>query len=312
MMTGAKSQKAPLDEVMLAMDVVDTLRHQSDLVARELGASQREDQLIARLRAIYRDQGIEVPDHILKEGVKALDESRFVYTPPPDNFQTRLARLYVNRGQWGRPVLILIAVLALGLGGYFLAYRPYLAAQTEAARIELAETLPTRIDALYDRIYTETKVQTALDLAEPWVERGKAAADRGDRDAALTAIGQLETILQTLLAEYSLRIVDKEGESTGIWRFPEANSDATNYYIIVEAVGLDGEVLTLPIENEETRETEEVSVWAQRVPDVTYETIRIDRLDDGIIQRNILGVKQYGFLDTEYTMPVLDGAITRW
>lgn len=311
-MTGARSQKAPLDEVMLAMDVVDTLRHQSDLVARELSAGQREAQLIDRLRAIYHDQGIAVPDHILKEGVKALDESRFVYTPPADSLQTKLARLYVNRGTWGRPVLIVIAILVLVLGGYFLGYRPYVAAQAEAARIELAETLPARLDQIYNRIFTETKVQTALDLAEPWVERGKAAAARGDREAALVAIGQLEAIHQTLLAEYSLRIVDKEGESTGIWRFPEANSDATNYYIIVEAVGLDGQTMSLPIENEETREVEEVMVWAQRVPDITYEAIRDDRLDDGIIQRNILGVKQYGFLDTEYTMPVLDGAITRW
>ncbi len=311
-MTGATGQKAPLDDVMLAMDVVDTLRHQDDLVARELSADAREAQLMSRLRAIYHDQGIEVPDHILKEGVRALAESRFTYTPPPDTFQTRLARLYVRRGRWGKPALIVMAALALLLGGYFLVYRPLVAAQAEAARVELAETLPARIDALYNLIYTETKVQTALDEAEPWVERGKAAAARGDREATLAAIEQLEKLHRTLLAEYSLRIVDKEGESTGIWRFPEANSDATNYYIIVEAVGPNGEVLTLPIENEETREIEEVSVWAQRVPEVTYESIRADRLDDGIIQRNILGVKQYGFLETDYTMPVLEGAITRW
>lgn len=311
-MTGGKGQKAPLDEVMLAMDVVDTLRHQSDLVTRELGADAREAQLLARLRAIYHDQGIEVPDHILKEGVKALAESRFVYTPPPESFQTRLARLYVSRGRWGRTALVIVVVLALALGGYFLGYRPFVASQAEAARIELAEGIPQRLDALYTLIFNETKVQTALDEAEPWVTRGKAAAARGDREAAVAAVEQLEKMHKTLLAEYSLRIVDKEGESTGIWRFPEANSDATNYYIIVEAVGLDGEPVTLSIENEETRTVEEVSLWAQRVPDVTYDAVRADRLDDGIIQRNILGVKQYGFLETEYTMPVLDGAITRW
>jgi hypothetical protein len=186
------------------------------------------------------------------------------------------------------------------------------AAQADAARIELAEGLPAQLDALYTQIFNETKVQTALDAAEPWVERGKAAAARGDREATLAAIAQLEKIHKTLLAEYSLRIVDKEGESTGIWRFPEVNSDATNYYIIVEAIGVNGEPVALPIENEETREIDVVSVWAQRVPDITYEAIRADRLDDGIIQRNIMGVKQYGFLETEYTMPVLDGAITRW
>ena len=71
-----QTSKAPLDDVMLAMDVVDTLRHEQNLVARELGATSREAELIERLRKIYRDQGIEVPDHILKEGVKAFAEKR--------------------------------------------------------------------------------------------------------------------------------------------------------------------------------------------------------------------------------------------
>ncbi len=44
---------APLDEVMLAMDVVDTLRHRQDLVARELEGVTREQQLIEKLRAVY-------------------------------------------------------------------------------------------------------------------------------------------------------------------------------------------------------------------------------------------------------------------
>src|SRR4051812_44322350 len=72
-----------LDELMLAMDVVDTLRHQDSLVARELDETRREAQLIERLRQIYRGQGIEVPDRVLQEGVRALKESRFVYTPQP-------------------------------------------------------------------------------------------------------------------------------------------------------------------------------------------------------------------------------------
>ncbi|WP_417584003.1 DUF6384 family protein [Pelagibacterium sp.] len=307
-----KTGKAPLDDVMLAMDVVDTLRHDDNLVARELGASSREAALIERLRKIYRDQGIEVPDHILKEGVKALAESRFTYAPPPDNLSTRLAKLYVGRARWGRPALIGVALLAVVLGGYFLAYRPYQASVEAAAQLELAQELPARMDEIYQQIFNETKVQSALEVAQPWVDRGKAAAARGDRDDALAAIEQLETIHATLLADYSIRIVNRPGESTGIWRFPENNSAATNYYLVVEAVGPDDELVTLPITNEETGQTEEVSTWAIRVPDVTYESVRADRQDDGIIQRNILGIKQYGFLDTDFAMPVLDGAITQW
>ncbi|SDG60488.1 DUF6384 family protein [Pelagibacterium luteolum] len=308
----AEAQKAPLDDVMLAMDVVDTLRHEDNLVAREMSASDREAQLIDRLRKIYHDQGIEVPDRILKEGVKALDESRFTYTPPVDTFQTRLARLYVRRGRWGRPVAIGLALVVLVIGGYFLGYRPYQAGVAEAARIELAETMPAQMDALYRQIFNETKVQSASDDAAELVSRGKAAAERGDREEAAGIIAQLETIRDTLLAEYSIRIVNRPGESTGVWRFPEANTDATNYYLVVEAVGPNGQLVNLPITNEETGQTEEVSTWGIRVPEVTYEAVRVDRQDDGIIQRNILGIKQYGFLETDFTMPVLEGAITQW
>ena len=73
---------APLDDVMLAMDVVDTLRHRQHVVARELNEEAREADLMQRLRKIYAAQGIEVPDHILRDGVEALKKSRFVYEPP--------------------------------------------------------------------------------------------------------------------------------------------------------------------------------------------------------------------------------------
>ena len=89
----AASAPAPppqkLDELMLAMDVVDTLRHQDNLVARELDETRREAQLIERLRQLYRGQGIEVPDRVLHEGVGALKESRFVYTPPTPALRER-------------------------------------------------------------------------------------------------------------------------------------------------------------------------------------------------------------------------------
>src|SRR4051794_26200209 len=89
-----------LDDLMLSMDVVDTLRHQESLVTRELNEDQKEAELIERLRKIYRDQGIEVSDRIIQEGVKALKDSRFVYTPPKPGLGTTLATLYVQRGRY--------------------------------------------------------------------------------------------------------------------------------------------------------------------------------------------------------------------
>ena len=55
------SKKAPLDELMMAMDVVDTLRHDERVALKELDSDQRDAQMIARLRDLYRSQGIEGP-----------------------------------------------------------------------------------------------------------------------------------------------------------------------------------------------------------------------------------------------------------
>ncbi len=52
-MSPTEAESAPLSDVMLAMDVVDTLRHNQDLVARELNGEAREKQLIDKLREIY-------------------------------------------------------------------------------------------------------------------------------------------------------------------------------------------------------------------------------------------------------------------
>lgn len=308
----ATAEKAPLDEVMLAMDVVDTLRHRQDLVERELMGDAREKQLLDRLRDIYHQQGIEVSDEVLRAGVKALAESRFAYTPPKPSLSTTLARMYVSRKKWGPATLAIVLVLVVGLGGYFLAWQPFQAAQAEAARVELSEGLPGQMDALYQTIYEETKVQQAVTEADTVRIRGKAMADEGNRPGALQAIADLTALRDRLRSEYTLRIYSKEGERSAFWRVPDSNPDATNYYLIVQAIGPDGKALTMPITNEETGKTESVDLWGVRVPENTYRTVESDKRDDGIIERTTLGLKEYGFLDPDYVMPVLGGAVTKW
>jgi hypothetical protein len=303
---------APLDEVMLAMDVVDTLRHRQDLATRELGTEAREKQLIDKLRDIYHQQGIEVPDHILREGVAALEESRFVYDPPAPGFGTTLARLYVTRGRWGKPAAIAAGlVLALGIG-WFGVWTPYQSSLAEQARIELAEGLPAQMDALYQTIYEETKVQQAVVRAEALRTRGQTFAAEGDRMAAQAAVTDLTALRDQLRQEYVLRVVNRSGVDSGFWTFPEINTAATNYYVVVEALDSDGDALSLPILNEENGQTEVVDIWAVRVPENVYNAVAADKQDDGIIQANEMGRKSFGFLDVEYGVPVLGGAVTQW
>src|SRR5688572_3851675 len=138
----AQGKPQTLDDLMIAMDVVDTLRHREDLVRRELNEEGREEDLIARLRKIYRDQGIEVPDQILADGVKALKDSRFVYTPPPAGWKRSLLTLWAKRETHGkRAGYALAAVIALFAGYHLLVTRPaQLAAEQE--RVEITQTLP--------------------------------------------------------------------------------------------------------------------------------------------------------------------------
>jgi len=297
---------------MLAMDVVDTLRHQQGLATRELDTDAKEAQLIDRLRDIYHQQGIEVSDHILREGVVALQESRFTYDPPAPSFGVTLARLYVGRQQWGKPVLLIAAALVALFVGYFGVWQPYQAEQAQQARIELAEGLPAQMDNLYDTIFEETKVQQAVLDAEAIRTRGQTFAAEGNRPAAEDAVADLTALRDLIRQEYTLRVVNRADEQSGFWTFPEINTDATNYYLVVEALNADGQTLSLPILNEETSATETVSIWGVRVPEAVYDAVVADKRDDGIIQNNEIGRKSYGFIEVNYNVPVSGGAVTRW
>ena len=51
--------EAQLEDVMAAMDVVDTLRHEQSIAERELDSQGRRERLLQRLRELYTAQGIE-------------------------------------------------------------------------------------------------------------------------------------------------------------------------------------------------------------------------------------------------------------
>ena len=312
MSTASPDTAAPLDELMLAMDVVDTLRHRQGLVERQLAVGDRETALIAKLREIYRDQGIEVPDRILKQGVDALAESRFVYEPPKRGVGRFMARLYVRRSSWGPWFLGVFAAALIAFSGYQYAYLPYQAGQAEAARIELAETIPASLDTIFQSITKEADEAVLVRRAEAIRTRGLSAAREQDLAGAEQALTELRALRETMRQEYTLRIVNREGVRSGVWTFPEVNTDATNYYLIVEAIDRDGNALRLPVEHEETGERETVSMWGIRVPEGTYRTVEADKRDNGLIERDTVGFKQAGHLELNYVLDTLDGTITRW
>jgi hypothetical protein len=308
-----------LDELMLAMDVVDTLRHSETLVNRELNAEQREADLLRRLREVYRGQGIDVPDRVLLEGVRALEEHRFLYTPPPPSLSRTLALWWVNRGRIGKILLALLAALGLGWGAYYVGVElpareraEQARLDAERARIDLTERLPRALELAHEDALREAQAPAARERADRLFGDGKAALSREDPAGARQAIIDLEELRAELRREYALRIVSRPGEPSGVWRVPQRNPAGRNFYLIVEAVTPDGRVLNLPIASEEDGRTETVSRFGVRVAEDLFEQVRRDKNDDGIVQRNRLGEKRRGQLEVSYLMPVLGGAITRW
>ena len=308
----APSQPQTLDDVMIAMDVVDTLRHREDLVRRELNEEGRESELIARLRQIYRDQGIEVPDEVLAEGVNALKDSRFVYTPPPPGWQRTLLTLWAKRPRHGKRLGIAAAALVALFGGYYaLVTRPAKLAE-ERARIEVTETLPKQLRQVYADVVAVAADEAARQQASALQTEAERAIRAGDRAGMLKINAELAGLREEVMRQYTLTIVSRAGESTGVWRRPPHGSQARNYYLIVEAITSQGEKLSLPIRNEETGTVETVSKFGVRVPQDTFETVARDKRDDGIVQKNRFGEKRRGMLAVNYAMPFEGGFITSW
>jgi len=48
------------------------------------------------------------------------------------------------------------------------------------------------------------------------------------------------------------------------------------------------------------------------VPKATFEEIQADKLDDGIIQKAVVGEKEFGRLEPSWRIPVSGGALTDW
>lgn len=301
-----------LDDLMVAMDVVDTIRHDERLAEKELSLQLGDDALIRRLREIYEAQGIEVSDAALQEGVKALREKRFVYSPPAPGLARSLALAWVGRARIGRfLLLLLVGASALGGAYYFAVERPREMAQ-QRTEDEISRVLPRQIEERFAEASSEAKAESAKATAERLLADGRAALARRDAEDARKALTGLSTLVEDLRREFVVRVVNRRGEASGVWRRPRINPLARNHYLIVEAVDRSGRVIPRSVTSEETGETSTVDRWGVRVSEDVFQNVLADKRDDGIIQQNLVGEKKRGYVETDFVLPVANGAITRW
>lgn len=298
------AKEGSLEDLMVAMDIVDTLRHRQGMVDHELDSEKRRERLINKVRDIYQAQGIEVSDAILEEGVKALEEERFSYKPTESSFSTFLAKIYISRSRWLKPVLIVCALLfGLAIVNYYLNTYP---------EQQQLESLPSQLNNTFTAIKKIAKDPQVVDQAQNWVSLANNALESNDVDEAKGLYQDLRDVKSALEQSYTIRIVSRPGELSGVWRIPEVNSTARNYYLIVEAIDRKGNVVSVPILNEESNSSQSVKLWGIRVSQGIFQQVAADKSDDGIIQNNKVGSKQVGELQANYLIKTSGAAITEW
>ncbi|MEZ5955218.1 MAG: DUF6384 family protein [Hyphomonas sp.] len=302
-----------LDEVLIAMDVVDTLRHRDAVLMKELDADGREEDLIRRLKEIYAAQGIDVPEAVLKQGVQALEERRFNYEPPKPSLQTRLAGIYISRDRWLKPLGAAVVALGFGWGAYEFGVVQPAKARVEAQRIELTQTIPGELAALRDEVQASTEDAEADRLAETYYQDGMAATRDGEAAPARAALASLKTLQGDLAVSYEVRVVYGPGEPrSGVFRIPDDAPQTRNYYLIVEAVDAAGRVLEVPVTSEEDQTVKRTKKWGQRVSEDDFYRVAADKGDDQIIQNDVIGSKASGVLRPAYSVETPGGAILEW
>lgn len=413
----------PLSDVMLAMDIADTIRHRDKIVERELSEEAREKALFNKVKATYASQGIEVSDATIREAIAAVEDERFAYKPPKKSLFTKFAHIYINRARWGKSLIGLFAIIGLmwaiiwaaftlpkkveldkqasalnqsiekansseeslqlrlknlinelnqaeapsqsnlaslfqqqkttafsrlkNAGTYLENAKPLkqednfdsdnideLALQANSQltqqnkQLDLAEkslddaelsikhlyqlkTLPNELFNLRQQAISISQEHKANESAQRLYSNGIAAIQGLDFLTANNATSELKNLIERLQSSYEIVIVSRHGERTGIWREPEINRSARNYYIIVEAIK-NGKAIRLPIVNEENGKVERVKKWGLRVQKSVYDQIARDKQDDGIVQNKSFGYKKVGYLEVDYKIPTNGNAITRW
>jgi len=300
----SKSHEAPLEDLMVAMDVVDTLRHEQGVAERELDSQGRRERLLGRLREMYAAQGIDVPDSVLQEGIEALEQERFEYSPPTPSWRTKLARVWVTRGRWGKPVGFLAVVGSLFSGFYVV--------NDVLPEREMRAALPKQVQSSMNEIQQIAKNPDVIAQAQEQAAIVKRAIDSEDFEAAQAGLDNMQSVVESLESEYVIRVISRPNQNSGVWRVPPSNPNGLNYYLIVEAIDKRNNVVAVDVLNEENNKRQRKKVWGLRVNETTFQKIAADKRDDGIIQNNKVGQKTLGYLKPTFNIATTGATITEW
>lgn len=137
-------------------------------------------------------------------------------------------------------------------------------------------------------------------------------AAAGQFAAANQQVKAIQALDQQVRQAYQLRIVNEPGVKSGVWRYPNDNTQGKSYYLVVDAVDDQMNPVSLPIRSVEDNQVTQTSRFAVRVPESEYEAVKSDKMDNGLIDKPLVAIKAAGELEPVYSVPVSGGFITSW
>ena len=115
-------------------------------------------------------------------------------------------------------------LFGLWLSYYLIAVRPESVARA---------ALPAELAQRYQEVVKATADGTALAQAGQYKSLGELALEDGRYDETRSAIENLQQMHRQLKLAYKLQVIQRAGEQSGVWRIPDVNTRARNYYLII-------------------------------------------------------------------------------
>ncbi len=257
-------EQAPLDELMLAMDVVDTLRHKELMLAREVEADDREQRLLARLREIYTGQGIEVSDDVLKQGVAALQEERFSLQGPQPKLLALAREAVCNARAVGQ--------VGDDRRGCRRARRSPASSSASADRSCARRRLCRASCRVRTKRWSPRRrtARACEGRAASWRD-GKAQIDHHDLGKRARPSARCTRSMRSL--RRAVRAEDRAAARRAQRRVARAGRQPARAQLLRDRRGRraqTGRQLTMPIRSEEDGKTQRVSAWGLRVDEATF------------------------------------------
>ena len=162
-------------------------------------------------------------------------------------------------------------------------------------------TLQPVVEKVYKSIQEISKEEKANTLAQEKYNSAISDINKLDLSQATANLNQLRNLFDNLNTSYEVRIVNRPGVKSGIDRYftDSSGKRASGFYVIVEAVDSNGQVIPRSIKSEEDSSVRSVSMWGERVPEYIYERVKSDKIADGIVNDSLFARKARGYLTEE-------------